>query len=208
MGCDKLTRNEAATIFTLFMYVTIVCHNWQLRGPRFCACPCGGRQCSERAVVASVGYRREVGQRAPRAPGPMDPQLSRGLGLRLPTCPTACPSARLPQLGTVPPRPALVYCVWLSDVALRGPGPSSCLFPWGPGPQPVILVPIPKQPNGTPGKKVAGAIGQGPAGLGGRGRVQSWRKSRAKDGKADNFWAYNHRVRLAGRGRYGALTSR
>jgi hypothetical protein len=26
--CDKVTRNEAATIFTLFTYVTVPCHNW------------------------------------------------------------------------------------------------------------------------------------------------------------------------------------
>src|SRR6266446_2632869 len=31
--------------------------------------------------------------------------------------------------GTVPPRPALAYCVWLSDMASRGPGPLICFLP-------------------------------------------------------------------------------
>jgi hypothetical protein len=28
-----------------------------------------------------------------------------------------------------PPRPALAYCVWLSDMASRGPGPTDPLLP-------------------------------------------------------------------------------
>jgi hypothetical protein len=32
--CDEVTRNEATTIFTLFMCVTVGCHNWRLRGQR------------------------------------------------------------------------------------------------------------------------------------------------------------------------------
>ena len=59
----------------------------------------------ERAAVAGVGYRRGVGQRASRGPGP-------------------------------------------SSRFFKGPGPS---------------IPLPKQPNGAPGKKPAGAIGQAPS---------------------------------------------
>jgi hypothetical protein len=62
-------------------------------------------------------------------------------------------SAILASLFACAPR-ALVLCVWLSDMASRGPGPTGPLFPpKGRGLRPRSRSHMRKQPNGTPGKK-------------------------------------------------------